>query len=78
MSLEGTIAALGLAVLTLGVLLSVRTANTRVRIRVDGAHDVPRPGADRTALVLMGLGLGVLAIAGVVFALRGLTALAAF
>ena len=78
MSIEGTIATLGLAVLAIGVLLSVRAANARVRIRVDGTHDATRPGADRTALALIGLGLGVLAIAGMVFTLKGLTALAAF
>ena len=78
MSLEGSIAAVGLVVVAPGVLLSVRAANARVRIRVDGTYDAPRPGADRTALVLIGLGLGTLAIAGMVYILKGLTALATF
>ena len=77
MSLEGSIAAVGLIVVALGVLLSVRSANSRVRVRIDGTHDAPRPGADRTALVLIGLGLGTLAIAGMVYTLNGLAALVA-
>ncbi len=79
MSVEGSIAALGLAVIAVGVLLSVRAANARVRVPVDVRHhDAPPPSTDRTAMVLIGLGLGVLSIAAVVFTLKGLTALAAF
>ena len=78
MSPEGTITAIGLAVLAVGVPLSVRASSVRRAAMVEGAAGATqRTSVERWSSIAMGLGVAILGLAAAVFALKAAVAMSA-